>query len=143
MPHNPQAFVVANSNAVLRIVDSQTGKVSKKMKMESQVRALQFDHSGRWLFAGTKGGAIHVLECIHAHTLMLKFSVQIGCGMLSCIRFVPARCSKPARLLVNSSDSKLTILDCIYSTFSGALTNLVVQSRLPVANCLLPLKCCF
>ena len=52
LPFNPQVFVAANSNAVLRLVNVQNGMVLQKLKVETEVRALKFDDSGLFLLAG-------------------------------------------------------------------------------------------
>merc|ERR1719331_3611363 len=56
LPFNPQVFVAANSNAVLRLVNVQNGMVLQKLKVETEVRALKFDDTGLFLLAGTKNG---------------------------------------------------------------------------------------
>jgi WD40 repeat protein len=50
---------------------------------------------------------------------------------------------QPPCLLVNTSDSSVTIIDCIYGPPSGELQNLTVRHRVKVAHSLLPLKCCY
>merc|ERR1719245_1649152 len=50
---------------------------------------------------------------------------------------------QPACLLVNTSDSSATIIDCTYGPPPGVLTNLGVRHRVRVAHSLLPLKCCY
>jgi len=143
LPFNPQVFVAANSNAVLRLVNVQNGLVLQKLKVETEVRALRFDDTGAFLLAGTKNGSIHVLE--NSEGLKFKFKVHLARGGVTCITFVPARPEQnmPASLLVNTSDSSVTIIDCTYEAPQGILTNLTVRNRVKVAHSLLPLKCCF
>lgn len=143
LPFNPQVFVAANSNAVLRLVNVQNGMVLQKLKVETEVRALKFDDTGLFLLAGTKSGSIHVLEASDSCTLKFKFKVQLARGGVTCITFVPASYSQPPCLLVNTSDSSATIIDCTYGPPAGVLTNLSVRSRVRVAHSLLPLKCCY
>merc|ERR1711871_311273 len=143
LPFNPQVFVAANSNAVLRLVNVQNGMVLQKLKVETEVRALKFDDTGLFLLAGTKNGSIHVLEASDSNTLKFKFKVQLARGGVTCITFVPASNGQPACLLVNTSDSSATIIDCTYGPPSGVLTNLAVRHRVRVAHSLLPLKCCY
>jgi len=143
LPFNPQVFVAANSNAVLRLVNVQNGMVLQKLKVETEVRALKFDDTGLFLLAGTKSGSIHVLEASDSSTLKFKFKVQLARGGVTCITFVPASYGQPACLLVNTSDSSATIIDCNYGPPAGVLTNLVVRQRVRVAHSLLPLKCCY
>lgn len=64
-------------------------------------------------------------------------------GGVTCITFVPAVHGMPAGLLVNTSDSSVTIIDCSYGPPSGELQNLTVRHRVKVAHSLLPLKCCY
>merc|ERR1712217_546568 len=132
LPFNPQVFVAANSNAVLRLVN-----------VETEVRALRFDDTGLFLLAGTKNGSIHVLEASDSHSLKFKFKVQLARGGVTCITFVNAAYGQPPCLLVNTSDSSATIIDCTYGPPAGVLTNLAVRSRVRVAHSLLPLKCCY
>ncbi|CAL1158168.1 unnamed protein product, partial [Cladocopium goreaui] len=73
LPFNPQVFVAANSNAVLRLVHVANGTVLQKLKVETEVRALKFDDTGLFLLAGTKSGSIHVLEAADSSTLKFKF----------------------------------------------------------------------
>merc|ERR1712064_103641 len=137
LPFNPQVFVAANSNAVLRLVNVTNGIVLQKLKVETEVRALKFDDTGVFLLAGTKNGSIHVLEASDSSTF--KFKVQLARGGVTCITFVPAAHSQPPCLLVNTSDSSATIIDCIYGPPAGVLTNLSVRHRVRVAHSLLPL----
>merc|ERR1712093_539206 len=143
LPFNPSVFVAANSNAVLRLVNVQNGAVLQKLKVETEVRALKFDDTGLFLLAGTKNGSIHVLEASDSSTLKFKFKVQLARGGVTCITFVPASYGQPPCLLVNTSDSSATIIDCTYGPPAGVLTNLTVRHRVRVAHSLLPLKCCY
>merc|ERR1719327_1215726 len=143
LPFNPQVFVAANSNAVLRLVNVQNGMVLQKLKVETEVRALKFDDTGLFLLAGTKNGSIHVLEASDSNTLKFKFKVQLARGGVTCITFVPAATGQPPCLLVNTSDSSVAIIDCTYGPPAGVLTNLAVRHRVKVAHSLLPLKCCY
>eukprot|EP00443_Scrippsiella_acuminata_P068851 CAMPEP_0115487064 /NCGR_PEP_ID=MMETSP0271-20121206/60759_1 /TAXON_ID=71861 /ORGANISM="Scrippsiella trochoidea, Strain CCMP3099" /LENGTH=1711 /DNA_ID=CAMNT_0002915095 /DNA_START=96 /DNA_END=5231 /DNA_ORIENTATION=+ len=147
LPFNPQVFVAANSNAVLRLVNVQNGMVLQKLKVETEVRALKFDDTGLFLLAGTKSGSIHVLEASDSSTLKFKFKVQLARGGVTCITFVSAAYGQPPCLLVNTSDSSATIIDCTYGPQRGPqegnLQNLAVRSRVRVAHSLLPLKCCY
>ena len=143
LPFNPSVFVAANSNAVLRLVNATNGTVLQKLKVEAEVRALKFDDTGLFLMAGTKNGSIHVLEACDNSTLRFKFKLQLSRGGITCIAFVSAQNSQPPCLLVNSSDSSVTIVDCMYGAPGNVLINLNVRHRVKVAHSLLPLKCCF
>ncbi|CAJ1340205.1 unnamed protein product, partial [Effrenium voratum] len=143
LPFNPQVFVAANSNAVLRLVNVQNGLVLQKLKVETEVRALKFDDTGLFLLAGTKSGSIHALEATDSNTLKFKFKVNLARGGVTCITFVPAANQQPACLLVNTSDCSASIIDCTYDQGAAALTNLTVRHRVRVAHELLPLKNCY
>jgi len=143
LPFNPQVFVAANSNAVLRLVNVLNGMVLQKLKVETEVRALAFDDTGSFLLAGTKSGSIHVLEASDSNTLKFKFKVQLARGGVTCICYVSSNMGQPPCLLINTSDSNATIIDCVYGPPAGMLTNLSVRQRVRVAHSLLPLKCCY
>jgi len=145
LPFNPQVFVAANSNAVLRLVNVQNGMVLQKLKVETEVRALKFDDTGLFLLAGTKNGSIHVLEASDSNTLKFKFKAQLARGGVTCITFVKQQPGNPNPpcLLVNTSDSSVAIVDCTYGPPAGVLTNLTVRHRVKVAHSLLPLKNCY
>jgi len=142
LPFNQDVFVAANSSAVIRLVNVMTGAVQQKLKVETEVRALRFDDSGMYLLAGTKSGSIHVLEASDSTNLKFRFKVQLARGIVTCITFVAAQHGQPPCLLVNTSDSCATIIDCTYRPEDGVLTNLAVRHRVKVAHSLLPLKCC-
>ena len=129
LPHDSRVLVVANSNAVLKLVDVENGSLLQNLKIGSEVRALKVDDTGLFLFAGTKDGAVHVLEAPNSTTLEFKFQVQIGCKAVTCITFVPASHGRPACLLVNTVDDSVHILDCTYGPPAGILTNLTVRHR--------------
>lgn len=143
LPFNPGVFVAANSNSILRLVNLENGALLQKLKVETTVRALKFDDTGRFLLAGTLGGSIHVLEASGASTLNFKFKLQLSRGGVTCITFVPAMHGQPPCLLVNTADSSVTIIDCNYGPPAGVLINLSVRHRVRVAHSLLPLKCCY
>ncbi|KAF4705085.1 hypothetical protein FOZ63_012578, partial [Perkinsus olseni] len=143
LPFNPQVFVAANSNAVLRLVNVQNGLVLQKLKVETEVRCLRFDDTGLFLLAGTKNGAIHVLEASDSANLKFKFKFQLSRAGITCITFVSAAHGNPPMLLVNTSDSNVNVIDCTYGPPPGVLTNLTVRHRLRVAHSLLPIKSCY
>mmetsp|Transcript_124923 Transcript_124923/g.266607 ORF Transcript_124923/g.266607 Transcript_124923/m.266607 type:complete len:1729 (-) Transcript_124923:634-5820(-) len=143
LPFNPQVFVAANSNAVLRLVNVTDGTVLQKLKVETEVRSMRFDDTGLYLLAGTKSGSIHVLEASDTRSLKFKFKVNLTRGGVTCITFVPAAYGQMPCLLVNTSDSCATIIDCTYGPPAGVLTNLAVRHRVRVAHSLLPLKSCY
>lgn len=145
LPFNPQVFVAANSNAVLRLVNVQNGLVLQKLKVETEVRALRFDDTGLFLLAGTKNGSIHVLEASDSNTLKFKFKAQLARGGVTCITFVKQQQGNPNPpcLLVNTADSSVAVVDCVYGPPAGVLTNLSVRHRVKVAHSLLPLKNCY
>jgi WD40 repeat protein len=143
LPFNPSVFVAANSNAVLRLVNATNGMVLQKLKVEAEVRALKFDDTGLFLMAGTKNGSIHVLEACDNATLRFKFKMQLARGGITSITFVGAANGQPPCLLVNSSDSSISIVDCIYGNPGNSLINLNVRHRVKIAHSLLPLKSCF
>jgi hypothetical protein len=107
-------------------------------KVESEVRALKFDDTGLFLLAGTKNGSIHVLEATDSSNLKFNFKVQLARGGVTNITFAPAQGGNLPCLLVNTSDSHVSIIDVVYH--GQVLTNLVVRYRAKVPHSLLPLK---
>lgn len=150
LPSDPEVLAAASSNAMLRLVNVNNGRVQQTLNVETEVFALTFDDTGRFLLAGTKNGSIHVLEVKFKFkvrsTLQFKFKVQVGRGEVdfgvTCITFVPVGTWQPPCLLVNTSDS-VAILDCTYETPTGSLTNLTVRHCVQVAHSSMPLKSCY
>ena len=126
-----------------------------KIKIQNVVQTLRFDDSGRYLFVGTKSGAVEVLEVSREEKNLLqpRFKVQLAHEGVTSITYVPAIKENPPCLLVNTpSDSSATIVDCVYGGTTSAggplghlvpLTNLIPRHRVRVAHSLLPLKNCF
>lgn len=143
LPFNPQVFVAANSNRVVRLVNVVLGSVIQKLKVESEIRALRFDDTGLFCLAGTKNGHIHVFEAADNANLKFKFKQQLAHGAITCITFVPARNDNDAAtLFINSCDSTVAIVDCMYGP-PGVLSQLRVRHRVKVAHSLLPLRSCY
>ncbi|KFH09200.1 myosin F [Toxoplasma gondii VAND] len=144
LPFNPTAFVASNSNSILRLVCATSGRVIQKLKVESEVRALKFDDTGLFCFAGTKAGAVHVLEASDTVNIRFKFKTSLGKGAVTCITFVPSTGpGQYPRLLINCCDSSVAVVECIYGPPPGVLTNLLVRHRVRIAHSLLPLRCWF
>eukprot|EP00915_Cephaloidophora_sp_WS-2016_P005461 GHVH01007264.1.p1 GENE.GHVH01007264.1~~GHVH01007264.1.p1 ORF type:complete len:1519 (+),score=224.86 GHVH01007264.1:273-4829(+) len=142
LPFNPALFVAANSNSILRVVNIQNGHVLQKLKFDSEVRAMKFDNQGMHLVAGTKSGIIHVLEAAEATQLKFRFKIGLSRAAITHITFIPQRGEEPAQIAVNSCDSTLSIMDCLYSPH-GSMTHLVVKHRLKIPQSLLPLRSCY
>uniref|UniRef100_A0A0G4GQT3 Uncharacterized protein n=1 Tax=Chromera velia CCMP2878 TaxID=1169474 RepID=A0A0G4GQT3_9ALVE len=144
LPSNPKVLVAANSNAVVRLLNADNGIVHQKLKVDSEVRAMRFDGTGKYLMAGTKAGNIHVLEAIDGATLKFKFRLTVARGVITCITFVPSpEEGRNPFVLVNSCDDIVSIVDCLYGPAPGVLCRLQVQHRVKVANALLPVRCCY
>merc|ERR1712232_589936 len=135
-------ILAANSNRVLRLVDSANGTVLQKLTMDAEVRRLKFDDTGLFLLAGTKIGTILVFQASDSR-LEFKFKVPVAKVSVSCMTFVPASDGQPACLFVNTVDSTATIIDCLYGPTPGMLSNLSVRHRMLVPQTMLPLKNCY
>ncbi|OEH75849.1 myosin f [Cyclospora cayetanensis] len=144
LPFNPSVFIASNSNSLLRLVCSNTGKVLQKMKMESEVRAIRFDDTGLFCFAGNKAGQLCVLEASDNATLTYKYKLNISKGAITCITFVPSRSPRERPLVIaNCCDSNVAVVECVYGMENGSLSNLQVCRRLKMQHELLPLRNCF
>eukprot|EP00927_Polykrikos_kofoidii_P000010 TRINITY_DN10006_c0_g1_i1.p1 TRINITY_DN10006_c0_g1~~TRINITY_DN10006_c0_g1_i1.p1 ORF type:complete len:610 (+),score=97.64 TRINITY_DN10006_c0_g1_i1:45-1874(+) len=142
LPFSPHGFVAASSDA-LTLVHVQSGEMLQYLRVDARVRALKFDDTGLFLLAGTKNGSIHVLEASDSTTLKFNFKVHVSRGGVTCITFVAANYGQPPCLLVNTSDSSASIIDCTYGPPAGVLTNLTVRQRVHVSHSMLPLRCCY
>eukprot|EP00746_Dinoflagellata_sp_MGD_P010142 gnl/MRDRNA2_/MRDRNA2_120859_c0_seq1.p1 gnl/MRDRNA2_/MRDRNA2_120859_c0~~gnl/MRDRNA2_/MRDRNA2_120859_c0_seq1.p1 ORF type:complete len:523 (+),score=83.90 gnl/MRDRNA2_/MRDRNA2_120859_c0_seq1:44-1612(+) len=147
LPFNPEVLAAASSNAMLRLMNVNNGRIQQTLKFETEASALSFDDTGLFLFAGTKNGSIHVLEVSKSSTLQFKFKMQVGRNGeefgVTCINIVPTDTRPPPCLLVNTCDSSITIIDCTYDPPTGFLTNLTVRHCIKVAQSFMPWKCCF
>eukprot|EP01068_Selenidium_serpulae_P014992 Selendium_serpulae@DN6166_c0_g1_i2.p1 len=139
LPFNPSLVVCSNANSVLRFVNINTGHVTQKLKVGSEVRTLTFDDTGLFCFAGTKNGLVHVLEASDSSTVRFKFKQTITQTSVTCVHFV--RGIAPC-LLVNCCESAVAIVDCIYGPPNGELKNLRVRNRVKLEHTMLPLGCC-
>uniref|UniRef100_A0A0G4I0A2 Uncharacterized protein n=1 Tax=Chromera velia CCMP2878 TaxID=1169474 RepID=A0A0G4I0A2_9ALVE len=142
LPFNPNIFVATNTNAVLRLMNLHNGTVHQKLKVETAVRALTFDDTGRYGMAGTKAGHIHILEASGDKNLKFKFRLQVATAPITCMTFVPSK--DPQRhpmLLVSHCDSLVSIVD-FYGQAAGMLS-CMLQRRVKVEHSLLPLRCCY
>jgi len=146
LPLNLNVIIIANTNSVLRLVNATNGGVIQKLKFDTEVRAMQFDDTSCFCFAGTKNGVIHVLEATDSSTLKFKFKQALSNrnrAAITCINYVSS--TTPERnpyILVNSCDNFVSIVDCIYGEPS-VLTNLTVRHRVKVAHSLLPIGSCY
>eukprot|EP00438_Fugacium_kawagutii_P029216 Skav229551 [mRNA] locus=scaffold568:343765:344874:+ [translate_table: standard] len=149
LPLNPGVVAVAGANSMLRLCEVETGQLDVKVEFSSQIRALTFDDTGRFLLAGTRPGHIHVLQVQVEGLgptmvrLLFEFMVSVADGNgVSCVTFVSAAHGRPACLLVNCCDSSMSIWDCIYD--DGFLKNLDLRHWIEVPHRFLPvLKNCF
>ncbi|CDJ39994.1 hypothetical protein ETH_00037495, partial [Eimeria tenella] len=78
LPFNPTVFITSNSNSLLRLVCSNTGKVLQKLKMDSEVRAIRFDDTGLFCFAGNKAGQLYVLEATDSASLTYRYKLNLS-----------------------------------------------------------------
>lgn len=143
MPFNEDALVIANTRGILRVIDVLNGLVRQRFSVGTEVRALKFDNTRRFLFAGTKQGILKVLQHSSDDSLAFKFQVQVAVRSITCITYVPANYGHPPFALVNTADGLVSIMDCIYEAPTGDLTNLVVRQRVNVAHTTWPIKSCY
>ena len=140
LPLNPAVCVVANSDRILRLVNVSACEVVHKLLMLSEVRALTFDDTGCFLFAGTSDGDVLVLEATGQPSLRICFTEKLSARPISCITFVQAAHGFAPRLLLSSADSSVRTIDINYD--SGPIS-LSVRHCNEVAHTLLPLKSCY
>eukprot|EP00398_MALV-I-01_sp_L67-1_P001023 gene1023-574_t len=146
MPFDPKELIIANSNGVLRMVNTETGSTSQKLTMQTGwIASFVPDHTGNHIFCGSQKGSVHVLKALtqaqhqfgeYVSTISQRFQVKVCDGMVTDMTFVAARGGNPARLLLTSTDSNITILDVQYDVPSIAscsvVQKLVCHRRLEV-----------
>eukprot|EP00929_Paragymnodinium_shiwhaense_P105640 TRINITY_DN7068_c0_g2_i3.p1 TRINITY_DN7068_c0_g2~~TRINITY_DN7068_c0_g2_i3.p1 ORF type:complete len:1669 (+),score=441.76 TRINITY_DN7068_c0_g2_i3:89-5095(+) len=149
VPTTKEIFVTANAKSILRLINAKTGTVLQKLKVENEVRAMAFDAEGRYLVLGTRAGMLHGLDCKRCDEATaqfeLKFCVQkfnLSKAGITCITFVGAMGEHTPRLLVNTWDSSVAILGCMYDS-SNRLTSFHVINRLKTVHSALPVQNCF
>eukprot|EP01056_Protomagalhaensia_sp_Gyna25_P004672 Protomagalhaensia_sp_Gyna_25__4671@NODE_440_length_3432_cov_12_623932_g339_i0_p2_GENE_NODE_440_length_3432_cov_12_623932_g339_i0NODE_440_length_3432_cov_12_623932_g339_i0_p2_ORF_typecomplete_len376_score40_82ANAPC4_WD40/PF12894_7/35ANAPC4_WD40/PF12894_7/1_5e06ANAPC4_WD40/PF12894_7/0_00017ANAPC4_WD40/PF12894_7/54ANAPC4_WD40/PF12894_7/0_0019WD40/PF00400_32/2_3e03WD40/PF00400_32/1_5e08WD40/PF00400_32/1_3e04WD40/PF00400_32/1_3WD40/PF00400_32/44WD40/PF00400_32/2_8WD40/PF00400_32/0_077Ge1_WD40/PF16529 len=141
-PADPRWFITSNARQVVRVVDSESGCVAQRMKVDSEIRALCFDACGLNLIAGTKDGTLGVYEIGSQNRLQFTMKMQLGGANrapVTCVRFCPGQ---PPFVVVNSCDSTITIANCNYSLNTVALTQLTVKQRLKIPHTCVPLISC-
>eukprot|EP00927_Polykrikos_kofoidii_P033783 TRINITY_DN28629_c0_g1_i1.p1 TRINITY_DN28629_c0_g1~~TRINITY_DN28629_c0_g1_i1.p1 ORF type:complete len:1639 (-),score=351.19 TRINITY_DN28629_c0_g1_i1:61-4977(-) len=150
VPRTKDIFVTANAKALVRLINSETGAVLQKLKVEHEVRALTFDTdygSGCFLILGTRAGVLYAIECMRdpkTGTNELKPKIQkfkLSKAGVTCLTHVPGRGDQHPRLLANSWDSSVAIIDCIYDA-SKKLSSFIVRNRLKVSHFTLPIQNC-
>lgn len=156
-------IVVANSNAVLKLVQGK--EVQQKVRLDYYARSMMLVNcsgatgqqqgsthlNGRgspaasggnfgttWrLLAGTSRGCVHTFS-LAASGLRLSGKLQVSNAALTCLALAPCgKAGTPPMVLASSMDATLCVLQA-----NAALSNLTVLRRLPVAQRLLPLRCC-
>lgn len=146
LPRHPQLFMLANKHCILRLTDERNGTVLQRLKLQTEVRALEVDDTGLLVFAGTRNGTIHVLEVSEVGSsvaLQLKFSVPVASGCMTCMTFVPTLHGQQPCLLVSVTNCGVSIVDLDYSPITKVLSSLSVRHRVKTAHTIFPLKCCY
>ncbi|CRH01782.1 myosin C, putative [Plasmodium relictum] len=142
-PTNLDIFLCSNCTSLLRIVNLNSGQVYQKIKVESEIRALEMDDTCLNIFAGSKNGTIYVLEVIYNERVEIKFRFLFSLSPITCIKFVPRRSVKASPcIIVNSCDNHIGIIECIYGN-KGILTTLSVKHRIRINHALLPIRNCY
>ncbi|CRG95016.1 myosin C, putative, partial [Plasmodium gallinaceum] len=142
-PTNLDIFLCSNCTSLLRIVNLNSGQVYQKIKVESEIRALEMDDTCLNIFAGSKNGTIYVLEVIYNERVEIKFRFLFSLSPITCIKFVPRSSVKSSPcIIVNSCDNHIGIIECIYGS-KGILTTLSVKHRIRINHALLPIRNCY
>ncbi|ETW59707.1 hypothetical protein PFMC_04516 [Plasmodium falciparum CAMP/Malaysia] len=142
-PTNLDIFLCSNCTSLLRIVNLNSGQVYQKIKVESEIRALEMDDTCLNIFAGSKNGTIYVLEVIYNERVEIKFRFLFSLSPITCIKFIPRHSVKTSpAIIVNSCDNHIGIIECVYGN-KGILTTLYVKHRIRINHALLPIRNCY
>ncbi|SCL97924.1 myosin C, putative [Plasmodium berghei] len=142
-PTNLDIFLCSNCTSLLRIVNLNSGQVYQKIKVESEIRALEMDYTCLNIFAGSKNGTIYLLECLYNERVEIKFRFLFSLLPITCIKFVPRKyIHTPPTIIVNSCDNHIGIIECMYGN-KGIITNLSVKHRIRINHALLPIRSCY
>lgn len=66
-PVNNNFLLVGNANKEITVINFSTGRLIRKLALESQVTAIDTDHTGQFIFAGDLRGCIHSIK-VNSHT---------------------------------------------------------------------------
>ncbi|CDU20108.1 myosin F, putative [Plasmodium yoelii] len=142
-PTNLDIFLCSNCTSLLRMVNLNSGQVYQKIKVESEIRALEMDYTCLNIFAGSKNGTIYLLECLYNERVEIKFRFLFSLLPITCIKFVPRKyIHTPPTIIVNSCDNHIGIIECVYGN-KGIITNLSVKHRIRINHALLPIRSCY
>eukprot|EP00397_Hematodinium_sp_SG-2012_P000332 GEMP01000332.1.p1 GENE.GEMP01000332.1~~GEMP01000332.1.p1 ORF type:complete len:1868 (+),score=475.57 GEMP01000332.1:93-5696(+) len=144
LPKHPYVFISGNANGILRVGDTEQGVVLQKLKAPVEVRAIVVDSTGLFVFCGTRRGLLLGLECDTPSTMkfLKNLRLQLSQKGIGKITFVPKRANTKPMLLVNSSDSYVSVVELHYND-ANHCTNMQVLRRFRNVNNLLPLSSCF
>jgi len=131
----PGSFVLANANAILRLVEPDGSQ--QKVRLDNYARALALGLDGSRVLAATSRGWIHALAVGSGTALQIVGSQSIGQAALTSLTIAPCPDGMPPMVAVNSMDGTVCILQS-----NANLTNFTVLRRLPNPHRLLPLRCC-
>jgi len=127
-------FVVANTNAVLRIVVD--GNMLQKVRLDHYARSLTTALDGTRLLAGTSRGWIHAFN-LDDGKLVLATKMQMSRAAITCLLVVNCTDGTPPLVVANSMDSTVCVLQG-----NAGLTNFTVLRRIANPHKLLPLRSC-
>jgi WD40 repeat protein len=129
------AYVIANTNGVLRVVVD--GTMQQKVRLDSYARSLAISTDGRRLLAGSSSGFIYGFSISETGKLEQSNQMQLTRNAITCLLVVDSRDGSPPLLIANSMDSTLCVLQG-----NKDLTNFTVQKRIPNQHKMLPLRSC-
>jgi len=66
-PVNNNFLLVGNAHKEITVINFSTGRIIRKLALESEVTAIDTDHTGQFIFAGDSQGCIHSIK-VNSHT---------------------------------------------------------------------------
>jgi len=135
VPQPVGAYVMANSSAVLRLIE-ENGK-QQRVRLDHYARSLVLGLGGSRLLAATSRGHIHSLDVDQAG-LRLVSKQQVSHEALTCLIIAPCPDGMPPLVAANAQKSG----EVVIMQANATLTNFTVLRRVPNAHKVLPLRCC-
>lgn len=135
LPCMPSVFVATTcgtSGPLLRLVDTHQGREVQSVRLQSAAPALEFDDTGKLLFAGMQNGSLHVFEFKSPCCLAPRFEASINQSEISLVKCLTLRRLQQRLVLIVTVDSLLTIAECFASP-SESLASLVVQRHVSLS----------
>jgi len=131
VPLRQELLVAVNARGLLRVIDTTTGATVQRLRLSVGARALAFDATGEYLFAGCEDGSVHTFDGSAAAAFRRVSNVAVAQEEIQSMASVSeAPDADIGRRLVVRTAASICVLQCDYR--QGGAPRLLVLRRLPV-----------